>query len=360
MHESNISPLAQMSDYNHEQVTFCYDKVTGLRAIIAIHNTVLGPGMGGTRMWDYNSEGEALTDALRLSRGMTLKNAIAGLNIGGGKAVIIGDAGKIKNEALMRKFGQFVDGLNGNYWTASDVNMTIQDMQYIKMETDYVTGLSNKTGGSGDPSPVTAYGVYMGMKGACKSIFGLDSLQGKKVMVQGVGKVGRALIDYLLAEDAEVMVSDLYKHQLESVSDRPVKVVGLQDIWEQDFDIYAPCALGATLNHGTIPLLKCAIIAGGANNQLEDEDKDARLLKERGIAYVPDFLINGGGITNVYFEQQGMYNRETVMDHTAGIYDKAIEVLKNANRYNITTHESAVASAMSRIDQISQAKLKSK
>lgn len=347
-----------MSGLQHEQLVFCHDEVLGLKAIIAIHNTVLGPAMGGTRMWNYQSEEEAIKDALRLSRGMTFKNAIAGLNIGGGKAVIIGDAKKIKNEALMRRFGKFVNSLNGKYWTAEDVNMNARDMEYVRMETPYVAGISESMGGSGDPSPVTAYGVYIGMKASAKKAYGTDSLKGKKVVVQGAGSVGSYLIGHLLEEGAKVYVSDIFKEKLDAVTAKhDVEVVDPNNLYSMDMDIYAPCALGATLNDITIPQLKCDIVAGAANNQLDDEEIHAIQLKERGIIYAPDFLINSGGITNVYYEQQGNYNRERVYEQTERIYEVCTEVLEYAESQQTTTHKAALQLALNRISDVSKVKL---
>lgn len=348
-----------MMTMEHEQLVFCSDQATGLRAIIAIHNTVLGPAMGGTRMWNYQSEAEAIKDALRLSRGMTLKNAIAGLNIGGGKAVIIGDARKIKNEAFMRRFGKFVNSLNGKYWTAEDVNMSARDMEYIRMETPFVTGIPESMGGSGDPSPVTGFGVYMGMKAAAKKAYGSDDLKGKKIIVQGAGNVGSYLIGYLIKENAEVFVSDIFEDKIAAITKAypSVKVVDASAIIDEKMDIYAPCALGATLNENTIPRLKCAIVAGGANNQLDVEDQDAQALKDRGIVYAPDFLINAGGITNVFAEQQGNYNKARVMEHTERIYGVCLEVLNYAEQNGVTTHRAAVQLAMDRINAIGKVKI---
>ena len=347
-----------MSSMEHEQLVYCYDKPTGLKALIAIHNTVLGPGMGGTRMWNYDTEEEAVRDVLRLSRGMTFKNAIAGLNIGGGKAVIIGDARKIKNEAFMRRFGRFVHSVGGKYWTAEDVNMSTLDMEYVRMETPYVAGLPSHMGGSGDPSPVTAYGVYMGMKAAAQKVYGNDSLAGKKVVVQGAGHVGTELVGYLTKEDAKVSISDIFEDKIKAcVKAHQVSVTDPNDVYDSDMDIYAPCALGATLNDETIPKLKCAIVAGGANNQLDEEKRHAQLLKEQGILYAPDFLINSGGITNVYYEQQGNYSKARVMSQTERIYDVCLQVIDYAENNLTTTHEAALDLALKRIEAIGQVKL---
>lgn len=348
----------QMESMEHEQLVFCNDKSTGLKAIIAIHNTVLGPAMGGTRMWNYATEEEAIIDALRLARGMTFKNAIAGLNIGGGKAVIMGDARSQKNEAMMRRFGRFVESLGGRYWTAEDVNMSTRDMEYVAMESKYVTGLPESMGGSGDPSPVTAYGVYLGMKAASKKVYGNDSLKGKRVLVQGAGHVGTFLVDYLEKENVEVLVSDIYQDKIDSLSkSHKITVVDPDDVYDLDMDIYAPCALGATLNNETIPKLKCAIVAGGANNQLDDERIHSHQLLEQGIVYAPDFLINSGGITNVYYEQQGNYNRDKVYKQTEHIYDVCLEVIDYAEKNKITTYEAALKLALDRIESIGKVKL---
>jgi leucine dehydrogenase len=348
-----------MSDMEHEQLVFCNDPATGLKAIIAIHNTVLGPAMGGTRMWNYATEEEAVLDALRLSRGMTFKSAIAGLNIGGGKAVIIGDARKIKSEAMMRRFGRFVDSLGGRYWTAEDVNMSTRDMEYIHMETDYVTGIPENMGGSGDPSPVTAYGVYMGMKASAKKVYGIESLEKKKILVQGAGHVGSYLIDHLVKENAEVMVSDIFEDKLQQITKKypQIQIVDPEKVYEHEMDIYAPCALGATLNSDTIPKLKCAIVAGGANNQLDEEIPHCRELQEQGILYAPDFLINSGGIANVYSEQQGNYNRERVYAQTERIFEVTLDVIHHAETTGITTHEAALELALKRIESMGKVKL---
>lgn len=356
--ESEVSIFAGIEEMDHEQVVFCHDKATGLKAIIAIHNTVLGPSMGGTRMWHYATDQEALTDALRLSRGMTFKSAIAGLNIGGGKAVIIGEASKLKNEALMRRFGKFVDSLGGKYWTAEDVNMSTRDMEFVHMETPYVTGLPISMGGSGDPSPVTAYGVYVGMKAAAKKAFGSEKLEGKKVLVQGVGHVGSYLVENLVKEKAEIYVTDISKDKIKDVVDKfGVNVVEMGTEYDLDMDIYAPCALGGTLNDDTIDRLQCAVVAGGANNQLLEEQRHGHKLVDKGIVYAPDFLINGGGITNVYYEYLGSYNRESVMAQTERIFDTTLEVLNHSEATGMAPQQAAMDIAKSRIESIGKIKL---
>ncbi len=346
------SVFGQISEHNHEKVVFCHDQETGLKAIIGIHNTVLGPALGGTRMWSYASEAEALDDVLRLSRGMTYKAAISGLNLGGGKAVIIGDAKKDKSEALLRRFGRFVKNLNGAYITAEDVGMTTKDMEYIRMETEHVSGLPESMGGSGDPSPVTAYGTYMGMKAAAKKAFGSDSLEGKKISVQGVGHVGGYLVELLAKENAQIYITDIYEDRLREVSNKyNAKIVSMDEIYDLDVDIYSPCALGGTVNDNTLDRLKCQVIAGCANNQLRDEKIHGPALIEKGIVYAPDFLINAGGLINVYSELQG-YNRESAYAQTERIYGYTLDIFELAEKEGIYTQLAATKMAEKRINSI--------
>jgi leucine dehydrogenase len=354
--EENI--FGMLSSMGHEQVVFCHDEPTGLKAIIGIHNTVLGPALGGTRMWNYASEFEAVEDVLRLSRGMTYKAAISGLNLGGGKAVIIGDASKLKTEAFLRRFGKFVQSLGGKYITAEDVNMKTSDMEYISMETKHVTGLPELIGGGGDPSPVTAYGTYLGMKATVKKVFGNDSLTGKKIVVQGVGQVGKYLVDHLIKEDAKVYVNDIFEDKIKTITDKHnVIVVSQNELFDLDMDIYAPCALGATLNDDTIPRLHCSIVAGAANNQLKDELRHGYMLIDRGITYAPDFLINAGGLINVYNEYLGGYNRERAYQQAEKIYDTCLNILTLADSEKISSQEAAIKLAESRINNVGRVKL---
>ena len=341
--------FGQLSFDNHEQVVFCNDKDTGLRAIIGIHNTVLGPALGGTRMWNYASEWEALNDALRLSRGMTFKSAITGLNLGGGKAVIIGDAKTQKTPALMRRFGEFVHSLSGKYITAEDIGMDTEDMDIVREVTPFVTGISESKGGAGNPSPITAYGVFMGMKAAAKFKYGSEDLDGKKILVQGIGHVGESLVEHLRNEGAHVLISDINPERLEYVSKKYNATVYVGDVYNADVDIYAPCALGATINDDTINKIKASIIAGAANNQLADEKVHGKILQEKGIIYAPDFLINAGGIINVYAELEG-YDRKEIIRKTENIYNTTLEILKKADSKNITTHNAALQIAQQRID----------
>ncbi|UYZ62168.1 Glu/Leu/Phe/Val dehydrogenase dimerization domain-containing protein [Hymenobacter weizhouensis] len=352
---ADTSVFGQIAEYQHEQVVFCHDHETGLRAIIGIHNTVLGPALGGTRLWHYASDAEALHDVLRLSRGMTYKAAISGLNLGGGKAVIIGDK-SLKTEALLRKFGRFVQNLNGKYITAEDVNMTTKDMEYIRMETKHVSGLPESMGGSGDPSPVTAYGTYMGMKAAAKRAFGSDSLQGKRVAMQGVGHVGTYLLEYLQKEGARLVLTDYYPERAQQAAARfGATAVDLDDIYDQDVDIYSPCALGATINDDTISRLKCQVIAGCANNQLAEENVHGPALVDRGIVYAPDFLINAGGLINVYSEVIGG-SRQSALTQTEKIYDFTTQVLLKAEQEGTHPQAAAIRQAEERIAAIGKVK----
>lgn len=301
-------------------------------------------------MWKYANEWEALNDVLRLSRGMTFKSAISGLNLGGGKAVIIGDSKIDKTPEMITRFGQFVNSLSGKYITAEDVGTTTADMDLIRDVTPHVTGISVERGGSGNPSPVTAYGVYMGMKAAAMHQFGSDKLDGKKVLVQGTGHVGETLIDYLTKEGALVQISDINEARMQEVSAKyGATIFAGDDVYSADVDIYAPCALGATINDATIDKIKARVIAGAANNQLANEIVHGNILKDKGILYAPDFLINAGGIINVYAEIVG-YDSAEAMRRTENIYNTTLEIFALAEAQNITTHQAALAIAQQRID----------
>lgn len=349
--------IGQMTLNNHEQVLFCNDNETGLKAIVAIHNTILGPSLGGTRMWTYKNEMEALTDALRLSRGMTYKSSVAGLNLGGGKAVIIGDSKTQKSEALMRRFGKFINSLAGKYITAEDVGISTKDMEYIKMETDFVTGLPENMGGSGDPSPVTAYGVYIAMKASAHEKWGNESLSGKKIIVQGIGHVGESLVNYLVKDGAKVFINDINETRLKAVAkETGAEVISAEKVYDMEMDIYAPCALGATVNTDTLNRLKCSIICGSANNQLADENIHGKMVIEKGILYAPDFVVNAGGIINVYYELEG-YNRERALAHAEKIYQTTLNIFKVAKEQSIPTYMAANRLAEKRIADIGKVKL---
>ena len=346
-----VDPVfGQISFDGHEQVVFCHDKDTGLKAIIGIHNTILGPALGGTRMWNYTNEWEALNDVLRLSRGMSFKSSISGLNLGGGKAVIIGDAKTQKTPELMRRFGEFVHSLSGKYITAEDVGMETKDMDTVRDVTPYVTGISEARGGSGNPSPITAYGVYMGMKAAAKYKFGTDNLAGKSILVQGIGHVGEVLVEHLTKEGAIVTISDINEDRLHQVGSKyGAKIFTGENLYASEVDIYAPCALGATINDDTIKLIKAKVIAGAANNQLANEIVHGKILKDKGILYAPDFLINAGGVINVYSELAKL-TKEEVIEKTENIYNTALEIFNLADTKDITTNQAALSIAQKRID----------
>jgi leucine dehydrogenase len=354
----SISVFSEAAKLGHEQLVYCHDEATGLKAIIGIHNTVLGPALGGTRMWNYASEEEAAIDVLRLSRGMTYKAAVSGLNLGGGKAVIIGDPKKLKNEAFLRRFGKFVNNLGGKYITAEDMNMKTSDMQYIGMETKHVTGIPIEMGGSGDPSPVTAYGVYMGMKASAKKGFGSDSLAGKKVSVQGVGQVGMYLVEHLSKEGAQVFITDINEARLKDVAEKyNATVVGNDEIYDLDVDIYAPCAMGATLNDETLNRIKAPVICGGANNQLADEHTHGQRLLDEKRVYAPDFVVNAGGIINISSELAGNYNRELALSWTEKIYDTTLDILNLTDSERIPSQQAAMQIAEKRIEDVGRVKL---
>ncbi len=337
----------KMEEYDYEQLVFCQDKSTGLKAIIAIHDTTLGPALGGTRICEYDTDEEAIVDALRLAKGMTYKNAALGLNLGGGKAVIIGDPKKIKSEALFRAFGKFIEGLNGRYITGEDMNMTQQDAAYINCETDYIVGLET---GSGNPSPVTAYGVFKGMQAAVNEVYGSDDLKGKIVAIQGLGAVGRALARLLYEAGAKLYVTTRDKAKIEkAVIEFGATAVGLDEIYSVECDVFSPCARGAVLNDLTIDKLRCKIIAGAANNQLA-ESRHGDILESKGILYVPDYIINSGGVINIIDDiSRREYNRENAMKNTEKIYDACKKVFEIARRDKIPTYKAADKMAEERI-----------
>ncbi len=341
-----------IEEYDHEQVVFCSNKEAGLRAIIAIHNTTLGPALGGTRMWNYKSHDDALKDVLRLSRGMTYKAAVSGLNLGGGKAVIIGDSGTQKNELLFRTFGKFIEGLAGRYITAEDVGTSVIDMEYVRMETKYVTGVSKALGGSGDPSPVTAYGVFVGMKACAKFKWGSDSLAGKKIAVQGAGQVAKYLCEHLYKEGAEIFITDINEDKINRVLETvKAQVVKPEEIYALDVDIFSPNALGAIINNDTIGKLKAEIVAGGANNQLEKEDIHGPLLMKKNILYAPDYVINAGGLINVANELEG-YRQDRALKQAEKIYDVIGKILGISAKENVPTYEASNKMAEERLGNV--------
>lgn len=338
--------------YDYEQIVFCHDKSSGLKAIIAIHDTTLGPALGGCRMWPYESEEDAINDALRLSRGMTYKNAAAGLNLGGGKTVIIGDPKKDKSEALFRALGRYVESLNGRYITAEDVGTTEDDMDLIFEETNYVVGLSESHASSGNPSPKTSLGVFVSMKRAAKEAFGSDDLKGKTVAVQGVGHVAYVLCEYLHEAGAKLVVTDINQEAVDrAVKDFNAESVSIDEIYDVDADIFAPCALGGVLNDDTINRLKAKVVCGSANNQLDDIEKHAELLESKGIIYAPDFVVNSGGVVNVADELDG-YNETRAISNIEKIYDQMDKVFEISKRDHITTAKAAEILAEERIEQL--------
>lgn len=340
-----------MQKHQYEQVVYFYDKSTGLKGITVIHNTTLGPALGGTRLWNYKTEEEALVDCLRLARGMTYKSAAAGLNLGGGKTVLIGDAATIKSEAYFRALGRYVQSLNGRYITAEDVNTSTKDMSYVAMETRHVVGLEGK---SGNPSPITALGVFNGVKAGLFKRFGESDISQHTFAVQGAGQTGYFLIGYLLEAGAKkVYFTEINPKHIERMKQEhpEVEFVQPEEIYGMDVDVFSPCALGGTLNENTIPRIKAPIIAGSANNALLDEEADGRRIQERGIIYCPDFVINAGGIINVYHEILG-YVKERAMADTARIYDRLIEILTISEKQGITSQEAAKVYAKQRIEAV--------
>ncbi len=352
----------KMAERGHEELIFCNDDEIGLKAIIAIHNTVLGPALGGCRMFPYETFEDALEDAVRLARGMTYKASVAGLNLGGGKSVIIADPklvkeDPIKQELLFRSFGRFIQGLGGRYITAEDVGTSVEDMELISMETDFVTGIPMALGGSGDPSPITAFGIFRGMQACAHKVFDSPSLKGLKILVQGIGHVGRYLTARLCEEGAEVFVFDIDEEKVNSILEKHegVKPVEKAAVYSFEADIYAPCALGSTINDDTIDQFKFKIIAGAANNQLAIEEKHGRLLLDKGIIYAPDFVINSGGLINVYSELEG-YNKERALGKARRIYDVVAKVLDVAENENIPSYLAANKLAEERIAAIRNTK----
>ena len=307
---------------DHEQVVFCNNSDVGLKAIIAIHNTQLGPALGGTRMWNYKTEDEALIDVLRLSKGMSYKASAAGLNLGGGKAVIIGDPKTQKSEALFRSFGRFVNSLNGRYITAEDVGTTVREMEYVFMETPWVTGIPKAFGGSGDPSPYTAHGVLMAIKASVKEKFGADHLKGIRIAVEGLGNVGYHLVEYLAKADANLIVADIDKEKAAKTAAKfGARLVAPEEIATVECDVFSPCALGAVINDQSIARLKTKVVCGGANNQLA-EPRHGDMLREMNILYAPDYVTNAGGLMNVFVELEAISDRAM---------DKTVQVVRQPN-----------------------------
>jgi glutamate dehydrogenase/leucine dehydrogenase len=342
--------LQSMTEGGHELVLHAADASTGLEVIVAVHSTVLGPALGGTRFFPYPTERAALVDVLRLSSGMTLKAAAAGLDLGGGKAVILGDPDHIGSEALFEAYGRVVDSLGGRYITAEDVGTTVEDMAVVARRTRYVKGLPLDMGGSGDPSPMTARGVQVSMRAVAAHLWNSPSLAGSRIAVQGVGKVGGALVGLLTAEGADVLIADIDRDAVEEVADLTgAKIVPHDDILSTPCDVLAPCALGAVLSRTTIPELRCAAIVGSANNQLATRE-DAMRLAEAGILYAPDFVANAGGIVNISVELEGVgYTEERAAERVDRIFDRMSEILDVARAGAISPLAAAESLAIQRI-----------
>lgn len=338
--------------YEHEKIEFFQEENVGLKAIICIHSTALGPALGGVRMFPYQSEKDAVVDVLRLAKGMAYKAVAAGLNLGGGKAVIIGDPSKDKNEALLRAFGKFVDSLNGEYITGEDVGTNAEDIEVILQETKHVVGISEKLGGSGDPSPITAWGVFYGMKACLREVFGSDSFSGKKIAIQGIaGKVGSHLAGLLSQEGAVLFGSEINQEAAEHLKRKiDFKLVPLDEIYDIEADVFSPCAMGGILNNNTIPKLKAKIVAGSANNQLL-ELEHGNLLHQIGIIYAPDYIINAGGLINIAHERnpQG-YSKKRALIDTEKIYQRLKSIINISKKDNIPTYLVADKIAEKRIN----------
>ena len=340
-----------MDAHGHEQLVVCSDPAAGLKAIIAVHDTTLGPACGGTRMWPYESEADAIKDALRLSRAMTYKSAAADLPLGGGKGVIIGDSRTQKTEALLRSYGSFIDTLGGRYLTTTDAGTTTRDLEYIHLETNHVLGLPQTAGGSGDTSIMTGLGIYMGMKACALEVWGSDSLKGKKVAVQGFGKVALHMAHHLLKEEAHLVVTDIHESALDRARDLGIKVVDQETIYEVECDLFSPCALGGVLNGDTIPRLKARVVAGAANNQLLT-DEDGEDLHRRGILYAPDYIINAGGIINAASEFGMAYSPDQAREKTERIYDTIGRVIQVSKSEELPTAQAADRLAEDRIASV--------
>jgi leucine dehydrogenase len=345
-----------MKEEDFEQVVYGYDKTSGLKAIISLHNTALGPAFGGTRMMQYKSEDDALQDVLKLGKAMTWKNAACGIDFGGGKAVIIGDPHTEKTEDLLRAFGRMIEGLNGRYITGVDIGTDENDMIIVRKETNYNVAMPESYGGGGSTSAATAYGCFEGIKAAAKEVFGDSDLTGKRVSIQGIGNIGSVLTRYLHEAGAKVVVCDVNEDAIKELGRKyPIDSVSVDAIYDQDVDIFAPCALGGILNSDTIPRLKCRLVAGSANNQLADETLHAKMLKDHNIAYAVDFIMSAGGVINNSNQFIG-YNRERAYGQVAQIGNTIVRVFRMAEQNQITTVEAAMMLAQNRINSAIQRK----
>ncbi|HEY3904521.1 MAG TPA: Glu/Leu/Phe/Val dehydrogenase dimerization domain-containing protein [Streptosporangiaceae bacterium] len=354
---ARITGNAGITDAPHEQIVFCHDAPTGLRAIIALYSTELGPGLGGTRFYPYDSDEAAIADALNLSRAMAYKNAMAGLDFGGGKAVIIGDPSTLKSEALLRAYGRFVQSLNGRYVTACDVGTYSQDMDIVARECKYVTGRTEAHGGAGDSSVLTAFGVFQGMRAAAEHLWGSPSLAGRTVAVEGVGKVGSHLVDHLISDGATVIIYDVNPSASERMAARypgVSAVASRADLLSGQMDIYSPCALGGSLDERTVATLRASIVCGGANNQLKHPDVE-KLLTEHDILYAPDYVVNAGGVIQVADEIDG-FSFERAKLRTEQIFHTTKRILEMAAQESITPAAAADRLAERRMSEIGRLK----
>lgn len=350
-----MSIFNELAELGHEQLLFCRNDEVGLRAIIGLHSTALGPALGGVRLYPYASEDDAVRDVLRLSRGMTYKAAVAGLDLGGGKAVIIGDR-SIKKEALFRAFGRHIASLGGRYITAEDMNTSVQDMSWIRRETQWVTGQDKMAGGSGDPSPVTAWGTYQGIRACLEVVYGSPDVSGRTVAIQGIGSVGFHLARFLHEAGAKLLYSDVNQRRLRSATEQfGGRVISQEEFYRTECDVLAPCAIGGIINARTIPMLRAPIIAGAANNQLDDEIRDGEALEKAGITYAPDYVINAGGLINVYAELKKL-PAEMAMNDAGKIFNTVKQVINKARAQGITTTAASNQVAEERIESVSKIK----
>lgn len=353
-----IFEMIDREDY--EQLVYCNDARTGLKAIISMHSTVLGPATGGCRMWAYKNEQEALIDVLRLSKGMTYKASISGLNLGGGKAVILGDPKTQKTRPMLERFGEYVERLGGNYITAKDVGIGAEDLKAIKSKTSHVLGIEGVPGSSGDPSPATAWGVYHGMKAAVKFALGASSLKNLTVAMQGLGSVNYYLLEHVFAEGAKVIACDIDAAAIKRATGKfNIEIVAPESIYDVPCDVFAPGALGASINSKSLPRLKTKVIAGAANNQLETPEIGLELMR-RGIVYAPDYAINAGGLINIYYEGGAAgahgYNRKKAFDHVAGIERTIADILDRAKAEKLPSYLVADRMAEERVERARQAR----
>ncbi len=350
-----MSIFEKLQSADYEQLIFMNDNETGLRAITCIHNTVLGPAIGGMRVWKYEKEEDAIEDVVRLAKGMAYKNAAAGIYSGGAKTVVMVDDEHPKTEAMLRSLGRYIQSMGGRYITAEDVGTSEEDMDAVYQETNYVLGTSMKKGTAGNPSPSTARGVYMSMKASCKEKYGDDSLKGKKVLIQGLGHVGLVIADYIMEEGAIVLGSDINQTCIENAKAKGIEIVEPEKIFDVDIDIYCPCALGATVNDESIEKMNFDIICGSANNQLKEE-RHGKVLMDKGILYAPDFIVNAGGVVHCHDELYGGFDLERANKKIDKIADQIAKVFEISKEENIPTNEAANKLAERRIKSVEKSK----